>query len=328
MNANPNVDKGPRIPRQVVAQAARARALLGEGQDPIPEATQSAEPANAPSAPAPVFFTAEELLKAPDKERDQSRDYWYARSQAVEGFRRDENARSRDKITKLEAQVQSLSAKVDELSSKQQASAQPAIDLRQHFNEEEIDSIGEERAAAILRAAMSSTESIVRQRIDAAVKPLLDKKNADEQNTEEQLQAKFIEDLTEGFPTWQVTDKDVRWLKWLSGKDENSGMIRQRLVNIHRQDRNASGIVKLLNEFVSSLSPAPVQPLPETPAAILGGSPDEPVPENPSFVEGRALTEKEIKDGYKRKSLGKMTREEALRFDKQVAAQMQQQGRS
>jgi hypothetical protein len=326
---NPNVDSGPRLPRQVIAQAAHAHELLKEGveQPPAtPPATPAATAAAAPVTPAPAAFTVEQLLNAPDPTKDADPAYWRARANATEGFRRVDNANNKDRIARLESEVKALKEKNSELAKSHPAVA-PTIDLKKHFTEDEIESIGEDRARAILRATLTETEETIRKRIEEAVAPLLERQTKTHEATEAERYQKFVEDLTAGFPTWQVTDSDPRWRSWLNGVDEATGMVRQQIINAHKSDRNAQGIIKLLNAFVTSLAPAPIpQKPPVSPTPLEGTGGDSPLPD--AIPDGGWMSEKEIRDGYKRKSLGKMSREEAQKFDARVAAQMAQAGRA
>lgn len=322
MNENLSLESNTRLPHQVTRAGENARALLKEAEaPPVPPPVAEAPP---PALPA---FTVEELLKAPNAEKNASRDYWYVRCQTIEGFRRDDNQRSNLRIKALEGDLNKLREKNTELV-KSNPAAQPVIDLKKHFTEDEIESIGEERATAILRASMQAADTVIQERIDAAVKPLLDKQNATAEESEIDRHRKFVEGLDNGFPTWQATDKDPRWLAWLSGVDEPSGLQRQKLINIHKADYNAAGIVKMLQSFVVSLAPVavPLTP-PETPPSLNGTGGDNP-PNPAPGSDGKILTAAEIKDGYKRKATNKMSPEEAVVFDARVAAQMKGAGRA
>jgi hypothetical protein len=330
VNANPNVDAGPRLPRQIAAQAQHAHDLLKAGQElPIPPTSvATAAPPPSVSTPPPAVFTVEQLLNPPDPEKDASRDYWNARANAVEGFRREDNARNKLRIERLESELGKLKEKNAELA-KSHPAMQPVVDLKKHFTEEEIESIGEERATAILRASQQQADTLVQERIDAALKPLLESQKAKVEETEIDRHRKFIEGLNDGFPTWQVTDRDPRWLKWLDGVDETTGYTFQQIINKHKADMNAAGIVKMLKAFVLSLKPVEIPPEPPvTPSVMDGTGGDAPPTPNAGAGDGKILTQAEIKDGYKRKTLGKMTREEAQLFDARVAAQMAQAGRA
>ena len=324
MNENPSLDSNVRLPAQVVRAGQNARDILKAANEP--PAIETKPPEQPPPEVAPAAFTAEELLNAPDAEKNASRDYWWRRCQTVEGFRRQDNQRTALRIKTLEGDVAKLRDKNTELV-KSHPAAQPAVDLKKHFTDEEIESIGEERATAILRASMQAADSVIQERIDAAVKPLLEKQTQSAEESEIDRHRAFIEGLDNGFPTWQTTDKEPRWLTWLAGVDETSGLQRQKLVDIHKADYNAAGIVRMLQSFVVSLAPVKIpEAPPETPPTLNGTGGDLP-PNAAPGSDGRPLTAAEIKDGYKRKAIGKMSKEEADLFDARVAAQMKGAGR-
>ena len=324
---NPNVDPGPKLPRQIVAQHANALELLKAQEKPAETAPVVATP-EVPAVSTPPAFTVEELLTAPDATKNASRDYWHARAQAVEGFRREDNARSGVKIKSLEKQVQDLTEKNTALVQSHPA-AQPPIDLAKHFTPDEIESIGPERATAILRASTAAADKVIQERIDAAVKPLLDQRRESAEDERIRLQRKMIEDLDAGFPAWQITDNDPRWRQvFLNQVDPASGLTHQQILDGHKAKYNAEGIVKLLNAFVKSLKPVPIPDAPPiTPSSTEGNGGDAPPNPNPGAGDGVVLTAAEIKDGYKRIATNKMPADEAALFHARVAAQMKNAGR-
>jgi hypothetical protein len=348
VNENLNLEsKGVRVPHQVAAFAEHARSLLK------PE-TESPPPAEA-SPPAPAF-TFEELLKAPTPEKDKSRDYWHARANVVEGFRREDNARSQSKIQTLEAEIAALKAKNLELVQAKAAVPAPApaptaapspappakIDLqaemRLRFSQEEIESLGEERMLMLTREFVKAGETVgaaqkALEQMRATVNELVEARNntakKDQQTQEDDIvrrHREFLEALSEGFPTWKQTNVDPRWIKWLGEVDPASGLIRQDILDRHQHNKDARQVVRMLESFVKSLGPAPTQPAPETPSALdaTGVQGSEEPGELGTFLP---LTEAEIREGYKRKSLGKFTAEEAAAFDKRVAATMKAKGK-
>lgn len=341
MNENPSLESNVRLPRQVVQAGQNARALLAKGAEaddpdnPIPKTDA------APAAPRPEAFTYEELLRAPTPEKDASRDYWKARCNVLEGYRRDDNQKTAKRVEALEAQVRDLMSKNAELvREKAQTPAATTIPeaeiqaaMTKRFTAEEIDAFGEERAMALTREFLQAGKSM-----DAALAAMRDQVNAllkrqetaaeDEATKRHRL---FIEALYEGFPTWEETNKDARWLKWLEGMDRATGLNRQRLLNILSADKNALGIVTMLEAFVTSLKPAatPKEP-PENPATLDGTGGDNRPPGD-LLANELPLTDAEIRDGYRRKSIvgkDRFTPEEAAAFDKRVEAQMKRKGRA
>lgn len=270
------------------------------------------------------------LLQAPDAARDQDPLYWRARANAIEGFRREDNARSKAKIDVLEGQVRTLTTKNTELVKSHPAAA-PTINLADHFSPEELEFFGPERAMVIQRniAKGNATHESAIAELRAELTELRARTKQSAEDEANEKHRKFIADMDAGFPRWAEVDKDARWLSWLTIPDEHTGIVRQEIVTSHAKAKNAAGIILLLKQFMKTLEAVPVPPVPPVnPATLEGTGGDSPPPPNPGGGDGVFLTEQQIKDGYKRKSLGRMTAEEARLFDARVAAQMAAAGRA
>jgi hypothetical protein len=337
VNENLSVESpGARVPHQVTRQAENARAIL---------AKSAADPPAATPAPAPPAFTYEDLLKAPTPEKDASVEYWKARCNVTEGHRRQDNENSRRRIERLELELESLRGKNLELM--QQATKPtpapappPQIDLRkamlERFTAEEIESFGEERAIALTREFMkagSTAEAALaelRGRFDALIEQQKSKVKSEEDRQREaaaERHRRFVEELTEGFPTWQKVNADPRWLAWLDGSDR-PGVTRQETLTLIEGKKDAKGIIAMLEEFVKSLGPAqvPNEP-PETPTRVEGSGQDLR-PDPKLGTDQPALSAAEIREGYKLKALGRMTAEQAALFDARVEATMRRAGKA
>jgi hypothetical protein len=354
MNENPRLEGNVRIPSQVTARGNLAREILAKAGEPPPPA-----PSPAPAPPAAELPAETEwLVKAPTAEKDADPEYWKNRCNVIEGFRRADNARSTERINALTSKVTGLESKLAELSRQpapapppvrtaEEIARQEAIRLRETmhtlFSEEDIEAFGEERALAQTRAYIkqgATFEEAIKQlrgEVEALKKekspPQSQSTQAPPTDEEEfrKAESKFFDELTAGFPTWKVVNGDQRWKEWL-GQEASPGITRQDIVSQHRRNLNAGQIIKMLQAFVLSLnpSPTPAEP-PETPNSSEGSGGEGP-PETPEDLEGmRLLTEAEIKEGYKRKSIvgkGRFTPEQAVLFDKRVAYTMKQKGRA
>ena len=327
MNETQVVDAGPKLPRQVTAFANEARDLLKAGQEPPAQDPPAEPPAPGPAAavPAPQSFTYEQLLNAPDSTRDNDPAYWRARCNIIEGFRREDVRKGKEKVERLEDEIRKLTEKNAELI-KNHPAAQPKIDLAEHFAPDVLERIGEENASAIAQAAQKIADKLVASEIEKAVKPLLNAQKEKDEDSAKELQRKFVKALTDGFPNWQEVDKDARWLVYLEQVDPVSRMTRQQIVDRCKANRDAEGIVNMLKAFMLSLSPirVPADP-PETPPPIEGNGSEGPRGDG-VVTDSRPMTEAEIKAGYKAKLLGKMTAKEAAAFDARVEAMMARKG--
>ncbi len=324
---------GARVPHQIAAQLARAEAILAESNPPTPAPSVPPVEATPPTTP-PVVYSVETLLQAPDATRDNDVNYWRARANALAGYDRQNTATSKAKIEALEARIRDLLAKNTELV-KSTPAAQPKINLEEHFSAEELELIPPDVATLIQRNIAKGQSTLEAElatiRNELATLRLGEKKTTEE--AEVAAHRKFIEGLDSGFSNWAEVDKDLRWRSWLTIPDETTGIVRQAIVDRCKADKNPVGIVNLLKQFMITLAPAtlPAEP-PVNPPALGGTGGDAPTKPDPAAFDGRWMTDAEIKDGYKRKSVRteggpKMTPEEAAQFDARVAAQMKARGR-
>jgi len=344
MNENLSLEGTHRIPRQIQARGDMARKILAESAAPPP-------PAAPEAAAKPPQFTAEELLKPPQPEKANDPVYWRGRANMIEGFRRQDNERTRLKITELEGTIAALNTKLAEATrsppvtpapadTAREQAAQLRTALKELFSEDEVELLGEERALLIARtyikqgASQEAALGQLRKEIEALKSQQTKQTTQQTEDNEEAFRNKeraFFEQLTELFPTWQVVNGDQRWLDWLKLEDETSGMTRKAIIDKHRRDLNAGKIVKILQQFVASLGAAatPTEP-PETPSQAPGtGSQGAELRES---TEGlRLLTDAEMKEGFVRCSVIGKRRfspgEEAV-FRANVAHTMKQKGKA
>jgi hypothetical protein len=347
MNENLSQEGNVRLPKQVTARGEMARKILAD---------QSAEP-NPPAAPEAAAkptsqFTAEELLQPPKPEKANDPVYWRGRANMIEGFRRQDNERTRQKIADLESTVASLNAKLAEATKSppiptpaatdpaREQAAQLRTALRELFSEDEVELLGEERALLIARtyikqgATQETALSQLRSEIESLKSQQQTSQTKQTEDAEEVFRNKertFFEQLTELFPTWQAVNTDQRWIDWLKLEDPSSGFTRQEIVNKHRRDLNAGKLVKVLEQFVGSLGASRVPPEPlETPRALPGTGSD--AGEFRESTEGlRILNDAEMKEGFIRCSVvGKrrFSAEEEHAFRANVAHTMKQKGKA
>lgn len=335
-----------RVPKQVAAALKRAQDALKptpeEAPDPAAQATDPPQSAAVPSFVVPPGYVLfDEVLKAPSPEKDASRDYWHARAQAEANWHRQSKEQGQRRIADLEAKLADLVKKNAELV-KSHPAAKPAVDITKRFTPQQIEAMGEDNCRAILEAAVAEGEERAKQYIDSAVKPLQKKQEEDREAQDQERYQAFLVGLTEGFPNWEAVDRDPRWQgnvkSFCAQRDPNSGMIRQRIIDAAKAERDPKPIIRLLNQFVESLQPAPVPTAPpETPHVAEGGGEvyreDTETP-NPN----KLLTDAEIKNGYDRRKkhriLADGTRvplmsDEAFKtFEAQVKATMVARGRA
>ncbi len=332
MNETQVVDRGPKIPRQIVAQHARALELL-EAQNAPPTETPPADPpaTASPVVSAPLAaseFTPEMLLKAPDEARDNDPKYWKARCNIVEGHRRDHLRTKDSQIAALQLEIEQLQAKNAELVRSHPA-AQPAIDLTKHFSAEELERIGEDNALTIVRSAQRIADETVAARIAAEVKPILEREEKQKASTKAERQRAFFQVLDEGMPEWRAVNQDARWRVYLDGRDSTSGLSRQKILDQFQAAGDAEGVLTMLRTFMQSLQPVRVPAEPPVTASAAPGTAQESPRAPPGAVGDMSsvpMSEPEMRAGFKAKKLGKMTAQEAAVFDARVQATMARRG--
>ena len=268
--------------------------------------------------PAPVAFTADELLQAPSPEKDASLTYWKSRANAIEGFRREDAKRHEGKLAAASERIGTLEAQlVAAKKAGTSAEALPEVDVRTFYSEAMLEKIGEENAKEILQATLKSVQPMIQQQIEAATKPLIESQAKKQTDDAETAKAKFVDALTAGCPNWAEIDAMPAWRKWLEVVEPASGLSRQEIVSRHRARFNAAGIVKLLDEFVATLNPVVVPPVP--PLTVNGGAGSGQEAPVPPVSDGPPLTDADIRLFYKNASMpGKYTAEYKANFEARI----------
>lgn len=340
MNDNLQIESPTvRLPKQVSAALKAAQDALKDPTVQDPPTQAAADPAQPPAVPSfivpPGYVLIEEVLKPATPEKDVSRDYWYARAQAEASYHRQDNDRNQKRITDLVSKVEELTRKNAELV-KSHPAAKPVVDITKRFTPQQIEAMGEDNCRAILEAAVAEGEERAKAYVDAAVKPLQQKQQQQREDDAATAWQNFLNALTDGFPNWEAVEKDERWkgkpTSFLAKRDPVTKMFRDEIIQRAKERLDPEPIIALLNEFIESLRPAPVPPVPpETPGAAQGGGETfrgDPNAPNPN----KLLTQAEIRAGYTRRGQRdrhgkpKMSDEEFKLFEAQVKATEQARG--
>lgn len=303
MNESSALNTETRLPRQVKAQADKARALLSPNPDqPAPVTPPAPSEPGAPPAADP---------------RDNDPVYWKQRFKVTEGMWRRDKTRWEEERRALEQQLEASEARVRELESK---GGTDEINLEEFFTAEEIEQLGEPQARIQAKAIKQQAARIAKELVDREVKPLKERSERAAQDAREEREAGFVEALTELVPHWQEVNKDSRWLDWLSEDDENTGIWRQTILDHHTKAGNAAKVAEMIRAWESSLNAArvPGEPNVHAPSGRsgAGGPPAQEVP----VTNMGPPSKQEIRDFYKRKALGKVTEEQARQFDARLKA--------
>jgi hypothetical protein len=297
-----------RLPRQVLQRSAaiteRLKARESEADpaaDPTPPAQPSADAA-PPAAPTPA-------TPAPDP-RESDPAYWKQRFKATEGVLRVE----RDERVAAERLLKQQVAELQDQIRTLQASAPPSeIDTSQFLTAEQIETLGEEEAAAIVRAALKVAQAEARKIVDVEIKPLRDQREAEAAANVKSARERFLDGLIELVPNYDEIDKSEGWLRYLAQEVDVEGVgsvRRQVLLDQNVSAANVKNVAAMFQAYLKSQE-RPAPPVaPRGTGAVSSG--EEPSPATAGLI---GLTSAEIKEFFKRAATGKVTDQERKTFE-------------
>ncbi len=297
-----------RLPRQVLQRSAaiaeRLQARESEAASaaaPTPPAEPSAEAAT-PAAPAPAA--------PPADPRESDPAYWKQRFKATEGVLRVEREARvasegafKQQISELQTQVRTLQA----------AAPAAAIDMAQFLSPEQIETLGEEEASAIVNAALKVAQAEARKAVEAEITPLREQRAAEAADAAKSARDRFVDALTEQVPDYAEIDKTEGWLAWLAQEVDVEGVgsvQRQVLLDQNVSSGNAKNVAAMFKAYLKTQA-RPTPPItPSGDGAVPSG--EVPVPANAGLV---GLTKAEIRGYFTRSALGKVTDAQRVAFE-------------
>lgn len=300
-----------RLPRAVLRRSAAITARL-EAQRAESEASSAAPaPPASPSADAaPPAEPTPPTVVAPPAEDPRHSDplYWKQRFDVTAGVLRAEREARAAEVAEFNRR---LADQEDQIRALQAQLEQPqAPDLTQILTKDQIETLGEDEARAVVDTALSVARDAARKAIEAEIKPLRDAKDREQARARVDNQAAFLTALAEEVPDFNEVNASEGWLAWLAQDDETTGVQRQILLDQHvgRGDsKRVAGMLKTYKKLAEGATPTP----PITPQGSGAAMPGTPPPQQmPS-----APTKAEIKDYYKRAALGKVKDSERQEFE-------------
>lgn len=319
-NIDPSLPRAVRAQMQRVHERIQGRAAAGNEPTPTPaptpapdgEASASAATAtNNDPPPAPTAAPAATASPAPSAAADPRENdpvYWKQRFKVTEGMlqRQADERRAQDrKIAELQEQLDTLRAQ----SATTTAPGKP--DLSAFFTPEQINNFGEAQCEAMAAAAITAARQQAQALIDAEVKPIRDRAKQSAEQAEADAEAAFWAKLAELEPEYEDINARPEWLAWLAQPDEQTGLVRQDILDRHRQARNAAGVAKVFHAFKGGSKPRPTPPV----SAPRGAAPAEAT-QAPSAATAKGYpTREEIRDFYKRSATGKVKQAEREEFE-------------
>ncbi len=299
-----------RLPRAVVRRSAAIAARYAapeEQPNPAEPVASAPVPAAVPATPvAPPAPPAGE----PHDPRVDDPAYWRQRFNSTAGVL----AKERNDRVSAESRLKQQVAELQDANRALEASKpapETVIDLSEFFSPAEIEQYGEEQCKVMVRSAIRAAAKTAKP-AEVRPAPAAEPPPAQTHQTNPALAA-FVQQLTELVPEYQEWDHDPRWLAWLN--EEQNGVQRQALLNVHIGNHDAKKVAKMFNDWDRSVA-VPTPPI--TPGGTGAAPSSEAVRESPS--EGLTYpTQAEIKDFYKRAALNKVKDEERTKFEARLA---------
>jgi hypothetical protein len=257
--------------------------------------------------------------------------YWKHRFEIMQGKLMQERDLHKAEIDGLEARIADLETEVAQKEqdiSTLKASPPPSsskIDIGQFLTPEEVERIGEDEATTLISVANKAVQTAV----DAALAKMAPApaptpaapapKVADRATREAEREArsarqKFIDDLSELVPDFQAIDESVGWKTWLAEKKGPRGRVRNDVLQAHMRIGDAESVAEMFEQYRAESAP---KPAPIT-AHAEGGQNDD----TPPVRGGGALTpltDKEVRDFYKRSAVSKVSDSERKTFEARLA---------
>ena len=307
-----------RLPRAVVRQSAAIAAAIAAresaNESGAPSADGNTAPITATTPAVPPATTSAPPATPPVDPRESDPNYWKQRFNVTSGILAKEREARK-------TEVEELRRKNAELQT-QAASSTPAvpdtpIDLTAFYTPQQIETYGEEQCRVMAKTAMDAAQATAQKLIDAAVRPLKEQREQEKADATASRKQAFIDKLIELVPDYQVLDVDPRWSDehtgWLAQEDEN-GVQRQQLLNIHIGNADAKRVAKMFEQFRASITTqAPTPPVtPSGSGAAPAGDGQSPA----ASVAGlTAPSDAEVRDYYKRSAIGKVKDDERVQFE-------------
>ncbi|MBX3603193.1 MAG: hypothetical protein KF863_21440 [Rubrivivax sp.] len=304
----------PRAVRERIArmneQLAAAPAAAAPTPPAPPDAAAEADGAAAAASTDPNAPPAAPVAPPPAADpRENDPAYWRQRFSVTQGMLRSFQERQAEALAAKDTEIATLRDKIRELEASSRTSGKGALDLSAFFSPEQIEHFGEEQCRAMASAATAAAQGEAKRLFEAEVKPIQDRNRADAQRATESRENAFWEKLAELVPDFQEVNASPSWLEWLATPDETTGLVRQDILDRHRQSLNANGVAQVFQRFKAGQAKPPAPPV-APPRGVGPGSADTPAAPQKAYP-----SPKEIKDFYTRAAIGKVSDKERVEFE-------------
>lgn len=301
-----------RLPRQIREQSDRLKQQYGgpvSGKDE-PDTSAPTPPAPAPGAPVAATPADPAALTPPAEvdPRENDPTYWRHRFDVTQGVLRKARTDHQVAVNALQSQVAELT---EQLRTTQAATAPaPTVDLLAYYTQEQIDDIGEDQARANIELITKTVRTQVSAALQQEVKPLKDAQANAKKAAVDARNAAFTEALVELVPNVMEIDESPEWLAWLAERNDD-GILRQNVIDEHLRNYDAPRVAAMVKSFQKTQQ----RPTPPVTPNGTGAAPTQ-MPKQGDVLT--APTGPEMKEHYKQRSLGKLSKEQMERFDKRL----------
>lgn len=281
-----------RLPRAVLRRSAEIEARYAESKS---------APAAIAATPAEVTNPPQDLTQQPEASdpRESDPGYWKQRFKVTEGVLRAERDRHSTAIGALRQQISELQ---EQARSLQASKTQPdAVEVSAYFSPDQIEQFGEEQCQAMADAAHKAAQKHVQAAVEAEIKPLRDRRKAEEADETTRREQQFSDALTALVPNYLEVDVSPGWLEWLAQDDPSTGIVRQTILDSHVAKRDATKVAGMFKKFAADSKPTALTP-PMAPHGT-GGSGGGSAPEESEAAKAGYPSPAEMKDYFKRAGL-------------------------
>ena len=299
-----------RLPRAVLRKSAELKEKFGgpvNGTEPKPApAVTETPPADPPNAVV-TANPAEPPAPTPEGDpRENDLNYWKQRFNVTAGVLRVERDDRKVQMAALNQRVTELTEEINTLRAAKAADA--PIDLGQFYTPEQIEEMGEEVAAAQIKAVLKTVRAELKSAFDAEVKPLREARETRAADEAQDRRTRFLDKLAELVPDYPEIDVPGPFHEWLASPNDD-GIVRQEILDRHVGAFNAEGVARMFQAY-KALSKRPV---PQVSPNGSGAAPSGALPRSDASLTPPSPAE--IKEYYKLAAMNKVTKEQKARFE-------------
>lgn len=252
------------LPRAVRRQVERAKEMERLAQQPQEEQAQPEKADNAEQQQEaqqgveaksqdvtqeqrPQQPSQQDGKQQPPDQRENDPAYWKQRFSSLQGILRREREDHLAEVKRLTEEIVALKAELD----KAKEAGQSSIDLSEYLTAEQIEALGEDKAAEMVMLARKVAENEVKRRVESALAPVQRMQQHEQEARSRRMAQAFHDALSEAVPQWQEINKSEEWLVFCGEEDERTGMVRQSIIDWAQSRWDARPIIALLKDFLA-----------------------------------------------------------------------------